>query len=221
MHSAAWSRLWFRIFLIIFAPLWGPMEYGRIANQYVAFGFNLTLLVDDPGISRNDPRFIGAWWVGYLMVGTLLMICSLPMFFYPAQFKNAPVKTSVIKKKMKESGGQFSFEVFWIIKKTRFALQALVKHWSVSFTTHWFCCSCWATPLATQALLASIWCMPSTSSLSTDRPALPPVCSLVRHRSFQWGLEYSWEACSYRCANHGLVSFSPFSSWSNCAPYLA
>ena len=62
-------------------------------------------MIDDPGMSRNDPRFVGAWWVGYLMVGTLVVCAAFPMFLFPAQFKNAPVKTAVIRKRMKESGG--------------------------------------------------------------------------------------------------------------------
>jgi len=43
--------------------------------------------------------------MGFLLVGLLLMLSSVPMFFYPTQFKNAPVKLDRIKNKMIESGG--------------------------------------------------------------------------------------------------------------------
>ncbi|KAJ6218550.1 hypothetical protein RDWZM_009707 [Blomia tropicalis] len=60
---------------------------------------------NDPGISINDPQFIGAWWMGFVLVGVLLLIVSLPLFVLPPQFKNAPVKAMTIKQKMAESGG--------------------------------------------------------------------------------------------------------------------
>lgn len=41
------------------------------------------------------------------MVGILLIIASLPLFVFPSQFKNAPVKAAAIKQKMKQSGGNF------------------------------------------------------------------------------------------------------------------
>lgn len=64
------------------------------------------LLLDDSGLSTGDPRFIGAWWLGYLMVGLLLLLVSWPMFLFPGQFSGAPVQTIDLKKKMKESGGK-------------------------------------------------------------------------------------------------------------------
>ncbi|CAG2180624.1 unnamed protein product, partial [Oppiella nova] len=46
----------------------------------------------NPGISKRDPRFIGAWWIGFLVIGGLLFLVSLPMFLFPKQLKTATVK---------------------------------------------------------------------------------------------------------------------------------
>ena len=43
--------------------------------------------------------------MGFVLVGVLLLIVSLPLFVLPPQFKNAPVKAMTIKQKMAESGG--------------------------------------------------------------------------------------------------------------------
>ncbi|XP_065573704.1 solute carrier organic anion transporter family member 74D-like isoform X2 [Artemia franciscana] len=55
------------------------------------FGFVLgaictSLYVDifaEPEITAKDPRWIGAWWLGMLLVGVLMLITSLAMFAFP------------------------------------------------------------------------------------------------------------------------------------------
>lgn len=59
----------------------------------------------DPGFGRNDPRFVGAWWLSFCITGGLILLVALPMFLFPPQFKNASVKTADINKKIKEGGG--------------------------------------------------------------------------------------------------------------------
>lgn len=70
----------------------------------------------DPGITRKDPRFVGAWWMAFCIVGILLFFATLPLFLFPAQFASASVKAESIKKKMKDSGGMC---VFHLIKINR------------------------------------------------------------------------------------------------------
>ncbi|XP_054922554.1 solute carrier organic anion transporter family member 74D-like isoform X2 [Dermacentor andersoni] len=37
----------------------------------------------DPGIMKRDPRWIGAWWLGYAFIGVLVIVFSLPMLLFP------------------------------------------------------------------------------------------------------------------------------------------
>ena len=34
-------------------------------------------------IPRSDPRYIGCWWLGYLVVAILQLISAIPMMFFP------------------------------------------------------------------------------------------------------------------------------------------
>ncbi|CAG2100161.1 unnamed protein product [Medioppia subpectinata] len=46
----------------------------------------------DPGISdKRDPRWVGAWWIGFVILGTLIFTFSLPLFLFPAEFKTGLV----------------------------------------------------------------------------------------------------------------------------------
>lgn len=48
---------------------------------------------------------MGAWWLGFFVVGVLLFIASLPLLLFPAEFKNASVQSSTLQQKLTESGG--------------------------------------------------------------------------------------------------------------------
>lgn len=34
-------------------------------------------------MTPRDPRWIGAWWLGFLMFGTMALVVSLLVFFFP------------------------------------------------------------------------------------------------------------------------------------------
>lgn len=68
----------------------------------------------DPGIPRTDPRFVGAWWISFIVVGALLLVATLPMFLFPAQFKTANVKAAEVQQKIKDGGGKnVKFKVYF------------------------------------------------------------------------------------------------------------
>ena len=39
--------------------------------------------ISDTTLKPTDPRWIGAWWMGFLLVGGLAIVPSLPMLFFP------------------------------------------------------------------------------------------------------------------------------------------
>ena len=38
---------------------------------------------DAPDISPDDPNWLGAWWMGFLIYGILTLILAVPMFMFP------------------------------------------------------------------------------------------------------------------------------------------
>lgn len=80
----------------------GPAS-GFLLSAYCLSWYENPLI--DPGFGRQDPRFIGAWWISFIIVGFLLLSVSLPLFAFPVEVKNATVKAADVRKKMKENGG--------------------------------------------------------------------------------------------------------------------
>ncbi|CAG2180871.1 unnamed protein product, partial [Oppiella nova] len=48
----------------------------------------------DPGIDRRDPRWVGAWWIGFIAIGTGILIFTIPMFLFPRSFTKSDNKIS-------------------------------------------------------------------------------------------------------------------------------
>ena len=41
----------------------------------------------DVGLHPRDPRWLGAWWLGFLMFGIAAIIFGLPLMFFPKSMK--------------------------------------------------------------------------------------------------------------------------------------
>lgn len=41
----------------------------------------------NPGFDPSDPRWIGAWWLGPVVIGSLMMLSSIAMFSFPKQLR--------------------------------------------------------------------------------------------------------------------------------------
>ncbi|CAN8018146.1 unnamed protein product, partial [Ixodes persulcatus] len=44
---------------------------------------NSPMYFDEPDIDPADPRWIGCWWLGYLVCGCLMALASLPVLLFP------------------------------------------------------------------------------------------------------------------------------------------
>ncbi|TSL04414.1 Solute carrier organic anion transporter family member 2B1 [Bagarius yarrelli] len=56
-------------------------------------------------LTKADPRWVGAWWLGFLLAGTLLFLTSLPYLFFPRSMiteETSAVMTEHEAEKLKE-----------------------------------------------------------------------------------------------------------------------
>ncbi|MEQ2248535.1 hypothetical protein ILYODFUR_020023 [Ilyodon furcidens] len=61
-------------------PMIGFMLGSYLAKTYVDIGF---VDLDSITITYKDSRWVGAWWLGFLVTGTMILLSSIPFFFLP------------------------------------------------------------------------------------------------------------------------------------------
>ncbi|XP_039272972.2 solute carrier organic anion transporter family member 4A1-like [Styela clava] len=54
---------------------------GYLLNHY-------TYLTNDANVSRKSSSWIGNWWIGFVIGGSLIIILSIPIFFFPEKLRN-------------------------------------------------------------------------------------------------------------------------------------
>ncbi|KAI4889888.1 hypothetical protein NFI96_023910 [Prochilodus magdalenae] len=64
--------------LTVIGPALGYLMGSFLLRFYVDFN-----TLSEVPIDRNDPRWVGAWWLGFLLAGTFLILTSLPYLFFP------------------------------------------------------------------------------------------------------------------------------------------
>ncbi|XP_047739900.1 solute carrier organic anion transporter family member 74D-like [Hyalella azteca] len=64
----------------------GPVMGFFLGSKCLSYWIDLSL---DPEISRRDPRWLGAWWLGFLILGTLLAISGFSLMFFPKQLSSS------------------------------------------------------------------------------------------------------------------------------------
>merc|ERR1719193_2562919 len=55
----------------------------------------------DPGFDEKDPRWIGAWWIGFPIIATLLLMFSAPLMLFPQRLPKADTDASKESAEMK------------------------------------------------------------------------------------------------------------------------
>uniref|UniRef100_A0A3Q2DN68 Solute carrier organic anion transporter family member n=1 Tax=Cyprinodon variegatus TaxID=28743 RepID=A0A3Q2DN68_CYPVA len=61
-------------------PMAGFMLGSYLAKTYVDIGF---VDLDSITITYKDSRWVGAWWLGFIANGALILLASIPFFFLP------------------------------------------------------------------------------------------------------------------------------------------
>ena len=70
--------------MVAFGPVCGFLLGGFLLSFYVdAFFYTAAEL----NITPIHPRWVGAWWGGFLIIGLLLLLVSVPFFTFPKSLK--------------------------------------------------------------------------------------------------------------------------------------
>ncbi|OCT87965.1 solute carrier organic anion transporter family member 1C1 [Xenopus laevis] len=85
----------------MFGPMTGFMLGSYLARLYVDIGFVDT---DTITITPQDTRWVGAWWIGFLLAGTITLMSAIPFFFLPKSLKEE--KSEELKLQAKEGEGK-------------------------------------------------------------------------------------------------------------------
>jgi len=61
------------------------------------------------GFTHTDPRWIGAWWIGFLVSGALMLLLAFPLSLFPREFKRRPKRPKMLVSTL--DGAQLSAEI--------------------------------------------------------------------------------------------------------------
>lgn len=48
-----------------------------------SFCTRLYVTLDDPGFGPSDPKWVGAWYLGLVMIASIMILTALAMFCFP------------------------------------------------------------------------------------------------------------------------------------------
>nr|AAL66021.1 organic anion transporting polypeptide Oatp [Leucoraja erinacea] len=66
--------------IALIGPLFGYLLGSYCAKIFVDIGF---VDLEKVTISSKDARWVGAWWLGFLIAGTVSILTSIPFWFFP------------------------------------------------------------------------------------------------------------------------------------------
>ncbi|XP_069618867.1 solute carrier organic anion transporter family member 1B3-like isoform X1 [Ranitomeya imitator] len=84
----------------MFGPMAGFMLSSLFAKLYVDIGF---VDLDTLTITPQDSRWVGAWWLGFIVAGVVNLMAGIPFCFLPKDMKTKETQPSPEGKKFKET----------------------------------------------------------------------------------------------------------------------
>ncbi|XP_078670865.1 solute carrier organic anion transporter family member 3A1-like [Branchiostoma floridae x Branchiostoma belcheri] len=83
----ATTGLWvgINICMLVIAPVAGFIISGAFLNMYVDIG---SVDLSTVTITPRDPRWVGAWWAGFLVCSAAFCLVSVPFFMMPNEMKH-------------------------------------------------------------------------------------------------------------------------------------
>ena len=67
------------------------------------------LFVSETNMTPRDPRWVGAWWLGFLAFGLLGVLSSLPTFFFPRRLKPQPQLRKLEQDRKRAAAGHCAY----------------------------------------------------------------------------------------------------------------
>ncbi|TRY69950.1 hypothetical protein TCAL_04473 [Tigriopus californicus] len=79
----------------------------------------------DPGYDETDPRWVGAWWLGYPIIGALILVFAFPLAFFPQRL---PKEGTDADRKEKEDLMKSGLNEFMNTNSFRASIMRLLKN---------------------------------------------------------------------------------------------
>ncbi|KAM4747523.1 solute carrier organic anion transporter family member 1C1-like [Rhinophrynus dorsalis] len=84
----------------VIGPILGFLLGSLCAKLFVDIG---AVNLDNITITPQDTRWVGAWWLGFIMAGTITLLSSIPFFFLPKSLNKESDRPETSTEKSKES----------------------------------------------------------------------------------------------------------------------
>ncbi|XP_045637413.1 solute carrier organic anion transporter family member 1B3 isoform X2 [Ursus americanus] len=91
--------------LSMIGPIIGFIQGSLSAKMYVDIGY---VDLSNIRITPKDSRWVGAWWLGFLLAGMLSIMSSIPFFFLPKSLDKSRKETSLDLLKTNEERTQMA-----------------------------------------------------------------------------------------------------------------
>lgn len=86
--------------LSYFMRMLGPAMGYALASFCLRMYISPTLT---PIITNNDPRWLGAWWLGWIILGITLFVSSIFLTMFPKELPRAAARRMLKKEKQKKN----------------------------------------------------------------------------------------------------------------------